>query len=213
MAWYGGRSPANTRETRVPREARAAALAALVVAFAFAPPAEAATKQHKIPLTCTKGGDQIHSIDVGAPERAATGSKYTVRVDGYPSGKIEHTGLNYIQNMDAEYVVPAGTKYVEGSGRIIPNTGTPNVAKTAKVLHETGIVHFLLPAKVEAGGSYTPPSFEFQLEITAAPGNELPLKLLRYSLVANAIVVGDTKTVCDPKPSPYLLVTTTVSKP
>jgi hypothetical protein len=193
--------------------ARAAALALLGAAFVLAPPADAAGKKHQVPLTCSKGGDQVHSIDVAAPDRAAQGSKYTVRVDGYPSGKIEHAGLNYIHDMEVEYVVPAGTKYVEGSGKIVPNTGTPNVAATARVTHDKGIVHFVLPAKIEAGQSYTPPSFEFQLEITAAPGNELPLKMLRYSVVANAVVVGDTKAVCDPKPSPYPLVTTTVTKP
>ena len=178
-------------------------------------PADAATKKHKVPLTCSKGGDQLHSIDVTAPDRAAQGSKYTVHVDGYPSGKIEHAGLNHIHDMDAEYVVPAGTKFVDGSGKIVPGTGTPNVAKTAQVFFEKekGTVHFLLPAKIEAGESYTPPSFEFQLEVTAAPGNDLLLKLSRYSIVANAVVVGDTKAVCEPKPSPYPLVTTTVTKP
>ena len=189
------------------------ALGALAVTLALVPPADAATKRLKVPLTCSKGGDQTHQLDVAAPDRAAQGTKYTVRIDGSTSGKVEHTGLNYIHDMEEEYVVPAGTKYVEGSGKIVPNTGTPNVAKTARLFHEKGVVHFLLPARVEAGDSYTPPSLEFQLEISAAPGNELPLKLLRYSVVANAVVVGDTKAVCDPKPSPFPLVTTTVIKP
>lgn len=192
---------------------RGLAVATLATALALASPLDAATRKHKIPLTCSRGGDQVHPLDVTVPDRVAQGGRYTVRIDGYPSGKIEHAGLRYIHDMHAEYVVPAGTKYVEGSGKIVPSTGTANVAKTARVVHKNGVVHFVLPAKVEAGTSYTPPSFEFQLEVTAAPGNDLLLKLLRYSLYANAVVVGDTLAVCDPKPSPYPLATTTVVKP
>jgi hypothetical protein len=53
---------------------------------------------------------------------------------------------------------------------------------------------------------------QFQLTATAAPGSELPLKLLRYTVYANAIVVGDVKAACEPSPSPFLLASTTVTK-
>lgn len=67
--------------------------------------------------------------------------------------------------------------------------------------------------KVENGDSYTPPSIELQLMAAAAPGSELPLKLLRYTVFANAFVVGDVKATCDPSPGPIALMTTTVTKP
>jgi hypothetical protein len=188
------------------------AAAALLCGLAFAPSSDAAVKTSKAPLVCTKGGDQTYQVTVTAPDRVVQGGAFTVRIDSFPSGKIEHGGLLYLHDMEAEYLVPAGAKYVEGSAKLVPNTGTPNVAKTAKVFHEKGVVHLLLPAKVESGGSYTPPSIEFQLTAATPPGNDLVLKFSRYSVVAHAVVVGDVKAVCEPKPQSFPLFTTTVTK-
>jgi hypothetical protein len=175
-------------------------------------PLGAATRTVKAPLTCSRGGAQTFSVAVSAPEKAAQASTFAVRVDSFPSGKIEHTGLNYLHDMEAELVVPAGTRFVEGSAKIVAGTGTPNVAKSALVWHWNGVLHFKLPARVENGGSYTPPSIEFQLTVTAPPGSDVPLKLLRYTVKANAFVVGDVTATCDPTPAPYTLATTTVTK-
>lgn len=186
--------------------------AALIAGLTFATSLDAAVKNSKAPLVCTRGGDQTYQVTVTAPDRVAQGGSFTVRIDSFPSGKIEHTGLLHLRDMEAEYAIPAGSKYVDGSAKLVPNTGTANVAKTAKVFHEKGVVHLLLPAKIEAGGSYTPPSIEFQLSATTAPGNDLVLKFQRYSVTAHAVVVGDVKAVCEPKPASFPLFTTTVTK-
>jgi hypothetical protein len=192
---------------------RVGLVSVVVAGFAVSAPLEAQTKTVKAPMTCSRGGDQTFSVVVSAPDRVAQGGTYTLRLDSFPSGKIDHTGLNYLHDMEAEFVIPAGTKYVEGSAKIVPKTGTPNVAKSALIWHWNGVVHFKLPAKVENGDNYTPPSIELQLTATAAPGNDLPLKLLRYTVLANAIVVGDVKATCDPTAGPFVLATTTVTKP
>ncbi len=191
---------------------RVGLVSVVVAGFAVSAPLGAQTKTVKAPMVCSRGGDQAFSVVVSAPDRVAQGGTYTLRLDSFPSGKIDHTGLNYLHDMEAEFVVPAGTKFVEGSAKIVPKTGTANVAKSALVWHQNGVVHFKLPAKVENGDSYTPPSIELQLTATAAPGSELPLKLLRYTVFANAFVVGDVKASCDPSPNPFTLTTTTVTK-
>lgn len=187
-------------------------LAAAALTLSIASPLGAASKTVKAPMTCTRGGAQTFSVVVTAPDKAPQGSTYTVRLDSFPSGKIDHTGLNHLHDMEAEFLLPAGTKFVEGSAKILAGTGTPNVEKTALVWHWNGVVHFKLPAKVANGDAYTPPSVQLQLTVTAAPGSELPLKLLRYTVFANAFVVGDVKASCEPSPSPYVLGTTTVTK-
>lgn len=188
------------------------ALCALGAGLAIPARIFAGSKTVKAPLTCTRGGAQTFSVVVSAPDRIAQGGTYTVRLDSFPSGTIDHAGLRHLHDMEAEYLLPAGTKFVEGSARIVAGTGSANVEKTALVWHWNGVIHFKLPAKVRNGDGYTPPSVELKLVATAPPGSELPLKLLRYTVYANAIVVGDVKAACEPSPSPYVLSSTTVTK-
>ncbi len=184
----------------------------VVLVLALSPRLEAQTQTVRVPMTCSRGGGHTFSVVASAPDRAPQGATYTLRLDSFPSGKIEHAGLRHLRDMEVEYLLPAGARFVEGSARIVPNTGTPNVAKTAQVWQANGVVHLKLPAKVETGDSYTPPSIELQLVATAAAGSELPLKLLRYRVVANAVIVGDVTATCDPTPSPFTLASTTVTK-
>jgi hypothetical protein len=194
-----------------PKASSAWVLAAVVASLGAPATLGAATTPAKVPITCSRGpSGQSFTATVIAPDKTKQGDTYTVRIDSASSGVISHTGLNYLHDMETEYLVPTGTKYVEGSARIVPGTGTPNVQKGALAWHDKGVIHMLLPGKVESGTSHTPPSLEFKLTATSAPGNKLALKFLRYRVTANAIVVGDLKTTCDPTPSPYTIANTVV---
>src|SRR5688572_2607202 len=167
-----------------------------------------------IPLNCSKGpSDQKHKVQVTVPSNVAPGSTYKVRIDGMDSGKISHIGLNYIFDMWSEWLVPSGTKYVEGSARIVPDTGSPNVRPKARVVHQDGVINLVLPAHVDNGSSYTPPSFEFSLKVTGAPGSSIAQSFRRYRVTANAFLMGDVKTTCEPKPKPFPVATTKVKPP
>jgi hypothetical protein len=164
-----------------------------------------------IPLNCSKGpSDQKHKVVVTVPATAAAGSTYRVRIDGVNSGKISHTGLNYIFDMWSEWLVPSGTQYVEGSARIVPNTGSANVRAKARIVHKNGVINLVLPAHVDNGSNYTPPSFEFSLKVTAAPGANITQAFKRYRVTANAFLIGDVNTTCDPKPAPFRVARTRV---
>lgn len=167
-----------------------------------------------IPLNCSKGpSDQEHKVQVTVPSSVAVGSTYKVRIDGVDTGKISHIGLNYIFDMWSEWLVPSGTKYVEGSARIIPDTGSPNVRPKARVVHQDGVINLVLPAHVESGSSYTAPSFEFSLKVTGAPGSSIAQSFQRYRVTANAFLMGDVKTTCEPKQKPFPVATTKVTPP
>jgi len=158
------------------------------------------------PLVCSRGGNgKAFRAIVSLPDSQPTGSRYAVRIDSFPSGKVAHFGLNYIFDMMTSYRVPAGTKYVEGSARVVPNTGTANVRAGARAWHDANGVHLLLPARVENGGSYTPPSLQFQLEVTAAAGTELLLKLGGCKVSANVLLLGNVDTTCVPAPAPFTI--------
>ena len=181
----------------------------LVTASALAAPAAV-----KAPLVCSRGpsGTSFEAV-VTEPFSQAAGTSYTVRIDSKASGTIQHGGLNYIYNMATEYLVPAGTTYVEGTAHIVPDTGTPNVRVGARVWHDAGTIHFVLPAHVDNGGSYTPPSIEFDLKISPSATGVLSLKFQHYSVTANAIIVGDLVTTCEPNPKPYTIGVTMVDAP
>jgi hypothetical protein len=189
------------------------ALPVTLAALAVASPLGAATKSNKVAMTCSKGGDQVHPVTATAPDKVDVGAKYTIRIDGGDSGKIDHGGLRYVHDMEVEYGLPSGTTFVEGSAKIVAGTGTANVAKTATVSVDKGVVRLKMPARVDSGGSFTPPSVEVQVTVTAAVGSTLTLNFQRYSVVANAVVVGDVPSTCEPKTKPAGLVSTTVSKP
>jgi hypothetical protein len=186
-------------------------LAVLAVSLTLVSEGTAAAPSVGIPLTCSHGpSDQKHNVMVSVPASAAQGATYKVRVDGVNSGKVSHTGLNYIYNMWSEWLVPAGTEYVAGSARVIPKTGSENVRAGARVVQKAGAINLVLPAHVENGSSYTPPSFEFSLKVTAKPGTTIAQSFRRYRVTANAFLIGTVDTTCDPKPKPFRVATTKV---
>lgn len=188
----------------------AAALASMASAVLCVPLASGATSV-KVPIECSRGpSGQVHSTSVTVPAQVVSGARFVVRIDGQSSGTISHTGLNYIHDMITEYLVPAGTTYVAGSLRVVPGTGSANVAGTARVGKVGNVLRLTLPAHVENGGSYTPPSIEYQLEVTAPVGTKIGLPFHQVRVSANAIFIGDVDTTCVPKPQPYSLATTTV---
>jgi hypothetical protein len=185
----------------------ALALGATVPAAA-APLASTAVKA---PMTCSRGPNIFFIAAVAVPRTAEQGSIYTIRIDGVPSGKIEHFGLHHIHDMVSDYAIPPGAKYVPGSARVIPDTGTPNVSGGARVSYEAGVIRSVLTDTIPAGGSYTPPAIEFQLEAAAPAGASLTLQLLGYRVTANAVILGDVLATCEPVPKQYALGTTIVT--
>jgi hypothetical protein len=184
----------------------------LVAAGAAWAATSAAATTTRVPIVCSRGPSGQHfDTMVTLPRSAAERSTFTVRVDGVPSGTIEHTGLNYIHDIATDYSLPSGTTYVTGSARVVPNTGSANVVNGARVWQDGGKIHLNLPGRVESGSSYTPPSIEFQVTVTGKVGDALALSFLQYRLTANAVIVGDLNTTCDPTPNPFPLGSTTVT--
>ena len=189
------------------------AVALIVASLGWATPTEVAGAaiRLRVPLKCSEGpSDQHYDFSAAVPASAAQGSTITVRIDGEDSGKVSHVGLKYIHDMTTEVLLPAGASLVEGSARIVPGTGTANVRTGAKITQQAGGLKLILPARIEAGASYTPPSFEFQLVVTAGPGQKIVQRFSQYRVNANAIIIGDVQTICEPTPKPYPIATTTV---
>ena len=65
--------------------------------------------------------------------------------------------------------------------------------------------------RVDNGSSYTPPSFEFELQATGAVGSKIAFQFSQYRVTAKAMIIGDVDTTCTPKPQPYTLATATVA--
>ena len=188
----------------------ALALAGLAASIAFPRDVRAATHV-TVPLECSKGPSGQHfDAFVTMPTKVASGGIVIVRIDGMTSAKLSQTGLNFIHDMTSEYLVPAGTTYVEGSAKIIPDTGTENVRDGATVTHDNGVIRLKLPAQVKEGTSYAPPSFEVQFKVTAAPGATVAFPFQQFRVTANAFVVGDIRVRCDPTPKPFTLGKTAV---
>lgn len=185
-----------------------AALAFL--ALGFQAPA-GAPRRIAIPLTCSRGpSGQEHSVAVTVPASVSPGSRYKVRVDGVDTGKIAHTGLNYIFDIWSEWPIPHDTRYVEGSAHIVPDTGSPNVRPGARVVYGAGTVNLVLPAHVENGTSYTPPSFEFELEVASTEVAAITQRFAAYHVTANAFLIGNVHTSCEPTPKPFPIAVTRV---
>ncbi len=188
-----------------------AAAAVIATTLTWATNPEAATAV-RIPMVCSKGPSGQHcDLSITVPKTVQEGSTFSVRIDATDSGKISHTGLNYIHDMSTELLVPQGTAYVQGSARIIPDTGSQNVRAGARVSHQGATIRQVLPARVENGSSYTSPSFEFQLKVTAAAGTNIVQRFSQYRVTANAFIIGDVHTVCDPTPKPYGFATTSIT--
>ena len=183
---------------------RLALVTALSTASPFAAPARA-------PLVCSRGPSaQWFNAVVTMPASWPAGSTFAVRIDSVPSGTISHMGLNYIHDMTTDYFVPTGTRYVTGSARLVPGTGTPNVCEGARAWGDAAGIHLRLPGRVENGSSYTPPSLEFQVEIGAPAGALVELRFRRYQVTANVFLLGDLHTTCAPNPNPYTIGVTHV---
>lgn len=182
--------------------------AALLAASALVAAAPADAGSMSIPLVCTKGPDgQSYQIAPQVPASAQAGSTYWVQIDGVSSGKISQTGLNYIFDMSYDYLLPSGARYVDGSAQIVAGTGSENARKGAKITHRNGIVTMTLPAHVDEGSAYTPPSFKLQLT-AGAGGSAAKIAFKQYRVTANAFIVGDVHASCDPTPSPFTVGTT-----
>lgn len=167
-----------------------------------------------VPVECSRGpSGQTHRTSISFPTEVKEGETFTVRVDGVSSGTISHTGLNYVHDMTIEYLVPKGTSYVAGSLRVVPNTGSANVAGTARAAKVGDVIRLSMPGHVENGSSYVPPSVEWKLTASAAAKSKLSLQFWQYRVSANAIFVGDVDTTCNPKPQPYTVATASVIAP
>jgi hypothetical protein len=201
-------------ESRV-RIAVALVLAAGLLGF----DAPAVSSRVAIPLNCSRGPSrQEHHVAISAPAVVAPGSKYKVRVDGLDSGKVSHMGLNYIFGMWEEWPVPPGTRFVEGSAHVLPGTGSANVREGARLGQRvvggaTQSISLVSPARVQNGESYTPPSLEFELEVTAPAGASIVQQYAGFNVTANAIFMGDLVTTCTPDPKTFALAVTKVEAP
>jgi len=112
--------------------------------------------------------------------------------------------------MVTDYWLPTGTTYVTDSLRIVPETGTPNARAGARAWQDGMGIHVELPARIDNGTGYTPPSVEFDLKIDAPAGTVLALRFAHYEVTANVVVLGDLHSACDPKPKPYTIGETVV---
>lgn len=165
----------------------------------------------KVPITCSKGpSGQSYDVSVKLPAEVAEGSQFVVRVDGVDSGKISQMGLNYVTDMTYEFQIPSNTAYVAGTAHVIAGTGSANVREGARISVNGSVVQMVLPAHVENGASYTPPSFELKLQAAAPAGSTIAWPFRQYRVTANAMIVGDVKAVCDPSPKPYTVASTKV---
>jgi hypothetical protein len=192
------------------RWARRTALAvSLVVLAAIGGPAGAESVAPLLVCSRGPGGQRFHA-GVTAPSHADAGSIYSVRIDGVDSGEISNLGLNFIHDMTVDYLLPAGA-YVDGSAQIVAGTGTANVRAGAGLSSRGGTLEMVLPAKVENGTRYTPPSMQFQLRAIGPPGSPVVVSFSRFRLRANAIVVGDVDVSCEPTPKPYPVGTTLIA--
>lgn len=164
-----------------------------------------------IPITCTKGpSGQSFEVAPRIPTATNEGGVVNVRVDGVRSGKVSHFGLNYIRDITFEYLVPDGASLVAGSAHVVPGTGSENVRKDARVSVAGRSIRLVLPAHVESGEYYTPPSLEWQLDVKSSAGDAITHRFGQFLVTANAVVVGDVPTVCTPNPSPYAIGKTSV---
>jgi hypothetical protein len=176
-------------------------------------PGDTVTIAVETPMFCQRGPDARFSARVTLPASAATGSQVGVRIDSVPSGRIDHLGLFFIHDMTTDYLVPVGTRYVEGSARVVPETGTANVQADARAWADDAGIHLALPVRIENGSSYTPPSLEFAVTVEAPEGALVPLQFDRSSVAADAFLVGTLVTRCEPRPRPFTLATLRVEGP
>lgn len=177
---------------------------ALGIATSVTPSAAAAPESQvvSLPIRCSRGpSGQNFRAQVTAPEARPQGTRYKVRIDSFPSGKISHFGRKYVFDMSTQYTLSPGALLVAGSLKIVPNTGSANVRADARAWHDANGIHLLLPTRIPNGGSYTPPSLEFEIWMNARPGTDALVEFSGCSITANAFLVGNKHTTCAPETS------------
>lgn len=196
----------------MPITLRSLALVAFALALALALSASAQSRV-QASMICSRGDEhQTFAAIVTMASTRPVGSLLQIRIDGLPSGTISHFGLNYLHDMNTDYSLPRGGTYIEGSAQLVPGTGTANALQGASVRHEANTIRLLLPGHIDSGSSYTPPSIEFTLRVDALPGARLELGFLHYQLTANAIIIGDVLTSCEPaSPMPSIATTLVIA--
>ena len=166
----------------------------------------------RAPLVCSHGpGGEFFEVRATLPATAPTGSVYTVRLVSFPAPPVTDRGLNYLHDMVTDYYLPSGASYVPGSARVVDGTGTENVRRGARAWAENGYVRLYLPAHIDKGSGFTPPSVEFQVRVAARPGESLPIRVVRYRVRANVVVAGNVDVVCKPRDGAYTIGTTVVT--
>lgn len=165
----------------------------------------------RLPMTCSRGpGDQWFQATVSMPPTSTQGSTITVRIDSNPSGRVSHLGLHFLHGMRTDYRISAGAQLVDGSLRLVPGTGTPNVTASARLWRDGSGVHLLLPAQVANGASFTPPSVTFDLRVDATSPAQVFVEFTHYEVMADVVILGDIRTTCDPRSRPAMIGATRV---
>ncbi len=191
-----GRSPRITRGL-----AAAIAVGALLGGGASAEEPPGAWVQ--TPMSCTRGGDSRYLAFVTAPSTVKPGERFTVRLASANSGKLDNRGLHYIHDMTTELGIVGG-EAVEA--RAVPESGSANARAGAAARLEGQKVRFVIPAHIEKGSDYTPPTLELTLRAPETPGAIISIHFQRYEVSANAFLVGDVQSSCLPKPGPFTVV-------
>lgn len=163
-----------------------------------------------VPITCSKGGADTLRLAPVLPATVAPGTTFTVRLDGVDTRIKWQLGLNHLRAMTWDFGLPAGAKLVDGSLRIVPETGSANLRPGASVSARGNVVTLSAPAKLESPDGYRFPSVEMKLETTASAGSTLAWTFRHYEVTANALLLGDLLVTCDPTPRPYTVATTRV---
>jgi len=153
-----------------------------------------------VPLVCSGGPNFTYRAVVSMPTSAASGSTITVRIDSGFSEKLSHGGLNFMHHVVTDYVIPQGASYVDGSARVVAGTGTSNARVGARAWHDARGIHMALPARIDNGTEYSPPTLEFSLRVDGPPGTRLPLRFGHYEVTANVFLLGDLHMACDATP-------------
>ncbi|MEI8254708.1 MAG: hypothetical protein WCJ30_03460 [Deltaproteobacteria bacterium] len=167
----------------------------------------------RMPMHCSRGpAEQTFRAVLTLPGTTTPGATFTVRIDSFPSGRVEHFGLYNLFDMRTDYAV-AGGRVVPSSPRIVAGTGTPNVRVTARAWLDGAVVHALLPARIDNGQSYTPPSIEFDVAVDAPAGGAVRIQFVHYEVGAVVFLLGRIRTNCDPAPSPATVATVRVDAP
>lgn len=165
-------------------------------------------------MACNNGpSTQTFDAVVTMVRSAAAGTTLTVRVDGTPAPPESHVGLYFLYNFVTEFRL-TGARLVEGSLRVLPDTGTANMRPGTRVTAEAGgVLRLVNPAQIPNGAAFNTPSFEFSMVLDGAPGTEARLLFQRYSLDARVFLLGNINTHCTPRANPSVLGAVRITAP